>query len=157
MAAAKFNEAKRAREFIAAGNAIVTLRSRKSGEHFTYRVRAPRDRRVEGGAHVSTVKLVGPAPVHFVSVLAGPDNNADYQYIGYIRDGKFVHGGEKSRAAKNAPSVVAFGWSWTNIAHDRLPEALDVLHEGRCGRCGRRLTVPASIESGLGPECAGRS
>jgi hypothetical protein len=29
-----------------------------------------------------------------------------------------------------------------------------VHHEGRCGRCGRTLTVPESIESGIGPECA---
>lgn len=27
-------------------------------------------------------------------------------------------------------------------------------HEGRCGRCARRLTVPESIINGLGPECA---
>jgi hypothetical protein len=27
-------------------------------------------------------------------------------------------------------------------------------HEGRCGKCARVLTVPASIELGLGPVCA---
>jgi hypothetical protein len=27
-------------------------------------------------------------------------------------------------------------------------------HEGKCCRCGRKLTVPASIASGIGPECA---
>jgi len=26
----------------------------------------------------------------------------------------------------------------------------------RCGRCGRVLTVPESVESGFGPECIGR-
>lgn len=31
-----------------------------------------------------------------------------------------------------------------------------VHHEGRCGKCGRRLTVPESIETGLGPECSGK-
>jgi hypothetical protein len=30
-----------------------------------------------------------------------------------------------------------------------------VHHEGRCGRCGAELTVPASCERGLGPVCAG--
>jgi hypothetical protein len=33
---------------------------------------------------------------------------------------------------------------------------LAVYHEGRCGACGRRLTTPESISSGLGPVCAGR-
>lgn len=27
-------------------------------------------------------------------------------------------------------------------------------HEGRCGRCARRLTVPESIINGIGPDCA---
>jgi hypothetical protein len=35
-----------------------------------------------------------------------------------------------------------------------LPGSVDVLHSGRCGRCGRTLTTPDSIERGLGPECA---
>lgn len=26
--------------------------------------------------------------------------------------------------------------------------------EGACGRCGRKLTVPGSIASGIGPTCA---
>jgi hypothetical protein len=28
-----------------------------------------------------------------------------------------------------------------------------VWHEGSCARCGKKLTVPESIESGFGPEC----
>jgi hypothetical protein len=32
----------------------------------------------------------------------------------------------------------------------------EVYHEGRCGRCNRKLTVPESIETGLGPECASK-
>ena len=35
-------------------------------------------------------------------------------------------------------------------------ETVQVWHEGRCGKCGRKLTVPESLTSGLGPECAGR-
>lgn len=31
------------------------------------------------------------------------------------------------------------------------------MKEGNCARCGRKLTVPASINNGLGPECAGRT
>ncbi len=28
-----------------------------------------------------------------------------------------------------------------------------LVHEGRCGRCGRTLTVPESVTEGIGPEC----
>jgi hypothetical protein len=33
---------------------------------------------------------------------------------------------------------------------------MELWHEGRCGKCGRALTVPESIESGLGPVCESR-
>jgi len=33
---------------------------------------------------------------------------------------------------------------------------LEIWHEGRCGRCNRKLTVPASIALGIGPECGQR-
>jgi hypothetical protein len=34
-----------------------------------------------------------------------------------------------------------------------LPECIEIWHEGKCGKCGRQLTVPSSIETGIGPEC----
>ena len=36
----------------------------------------------------------------------------------------------------------------------RIPEHLEIFHEGRCCACGRKLTTPESILSGIGPECA---
>lgn len=30
------------------------------------------------------------------------------------------------------------------------------MKEGKCARCARQLTVPASLHRGLGPECAGK-
>lgn len=41
------------------------------------------------------------------------------------------------------------------IAGGVIPPSLEVWHEGRCGRCGRALTVPESIASGIGPVCEG--
>ncbi len=42
------------------------------------------------------------------------------------------------------------------VVAGQLPGTLEVRHEGSCGRCGRKLTVPASIDAGIGPECAGK-
>jgi hypothetical protein len=33
--------------------------------------------------------------------------------------------------------------------------SLEIMEESRCGRCGRALTDPVSIERGIGPECYG--
>lgn len=125
------------RRYVLAGNARFTVRNTATGGRFTYRVRAN-----DSGA------------VHFVSVLRGEDNESDYSYIGFLRGGKFFHGGKKSHATAEAPCVIAFGWFWRKA--DQLPPSVECWHEGRCGRCGRTLTVPESIRDGIGPDCANR-
>lgn len=127
-----------ARRFILAGNARVTLESAKTGARYTYRVRQKED------------------GFYFVSVLTGSDNEADYTYLGTIRDARYAHG-RKSCIGADAPSAKAFEWAWPRLAAGAAPVGLNVWHEGRCGRCNRPLTVPESIASGFGPECAGRS
>lgn len=123
--------------FVMAGKARFTLVSRKTGTRFTYRART-----IEG------------KPT-FISVLTGADNENAYEFLGTIfADGSYRHGG-KSHIGYTAPSAVAFRWFFESIAAGRLSEHLEVWHEGRCGRCGRVLTVPESIATGFGPECAG--
>lgn len=128
--------------FALAGNARLTLVSKKTGQRFTYRVRQPKG---EAGQK--------PSP-HFVQLLSGPDNTADYQFLGTIFNAQEYRPGRKSRIGAAAPSARAWAWFWPRLAAGHLPEALEVWHEGRCGRCGRALTVPESIERGIGPECA---
>lgn len=125
------------RQFILAGNARFTLRSKLSGKRFTFKVRRPSADRP-----------------HFVSLLTGSDNEADYTFFGTIfGDGHFKHSA-KSSIGPEAESVKVFAWFARLLAQvTTLPENLEVHHEGRCGRCGRALTVPESIESGFGPEC----
>jgi hypothetical protein len=123
-------------QFAMAGKAVFTLVSKRTGARFTFKVRKYEDK-----------------PVAFVSLLSGPDNTADYQYLGCISaEGLRYFHGKKSRIGTDAPSAKAFAWTW---AHRADPEAasVEVHHEGRCCRCGRALTVPESIESGVGPEC----
>lgn len=120
----------------------------------------------------------------FVKVLTGPDNMGDYQYLGTIfttdQGGIVYRHGRKSKINDDAPSARGISWLVQNL--DELIEAkrelakadmfgnpaaetkikaieaklnkMDYYHEGRCGRCARRLTVPESIINGLGPECA---
>jgi hypothetical protein len=45
---------------------------------------------------------------------------------------------------------------WANQGEEIAKAGFDVHHEGKCGRCGRKLTVPESVKSGFGPECAGK-
>ena len=134
-----------------AGNAHVTFQSRRTGTRFTYRVRAAKPRLEETPGAV-TVGSGGPS--HFVSVLTSPDH---YEYLGCIyRRTNYAHG-RKSTISMKAQSAVAFAWVWPYLTSGRMHPELAIYHEGRCGACGRRLTDPTSIETGLGPVCAGRT
>ena len=50
-------------------------------------------------------------------------------------------------------SSKVFDFDLAKLVAGTLPEFVEVWHEGCCGKCGKRLTVPSSIENGLGPEC----
>ena len=132
------------KKYITAGYACFTVRNANTGNRFTYRVKMPRN-----------VNKYSPnVPIRFVSVLMSHDNSSSYRYIGFTRNGEFVHGGQRAFANRDAQSVKAFGWVWNHI--NALPDCIEVWHEGHCGRCGRKLTVPESIASGIGPECIKR-
>ena len=49
-----------------------------------------------------------------------------------------------------------FVWTWNRLhsSNPVLPTSIEVWHEGLCSHCARKLTVPASIQLGLGPDCA---
>lgn len=48
-----------------------------------------------------------------------------------------------------------FAWTWKRVhSQNPLPGNIEVWHEGSCCYCAKRLTVPASIELGMGPDCA---
>jgi hypothetical protein len=124
-------------QFSLAGNAVFTLQSLKTGTRFTFKVKMAEDN----------------DSLHFVSCLVGPDNCQDYRYFGFIRRGIFHHGGSKAKIGNDAPSVKAFRWFWEHSSTGKPTPQLEVSHEGRCGRCGRALTVPESIRSGFGSDC----
>ncbi len=126
-------------QFILGGNARFTLRSRTTGNRFTYRVRVKENE--------------NRPPVHFVSVLTGSDNESDYAFLGTIFEGNVFRHSHKSRIGADAQSAKVFAWAFPRLADGTAPEELEVWHEGRCGRCGRVLTVPESVASGFGPEC----
>lgn len=142
-------DADTALRFVLGGNATFTLKSARTGDRYTFRVRRAADK-----------------PRFFVSTLIGSSNETDYAYLGYFdtmnggtvlscRNGEYLLPGKKGR-----PSDVRFkavNWLLRNLARHTLPLTVEFWHEGRCARCGRKLTDPDSIARGFGPECATKS
>jgi len=134
--------------FVTAGNATFTVVSKATGTRFTFKVTAPP---VEKGSSIKDYE----ASVRFVKVLSGPNNDADYLYIGALRPDGFV---PKTGLNPEAPSVKGFTWFARQMltGNAKALAQVDVYHANKCGRCGRTLTTPESVTLGLGPECAGK-
>ena len=131
------------KDFITAGRAIFTIKSGRTGQHITYRIK----HREANGQF---------PPVWFVSVLTGPDNTNDFTFMGILStESGNVRLTGNTKYTEDSQPVRVLRWALRRIWNDLpLPDGYTIHHEGRCGKCGRVLTVPASIESGIGPECA---
>lgn len=141
-----FENAQDAIDFITGGNALFTLTSAKSGNHYTFKAQRPKSDQ-------------GDPPI-FVKVLTGPDNswNGDWLFLGtmFSVDGDVIASLVPGRKGHpNAASFKALDWALRHMtARNVIPGDLTIQHEGRCCRCNRVLTHPASTSSGIGPECA---
>jgi hypothetical protein len=130
-----FSTLQAAKEFAFAGRALITLESRRTGAHHTYQIHECKE-----------------APgLFFVShLISGSADEGTFAYLGIVKNGAFYLT-RKSTADPEAPSVQAF---YFFMRSTKLHPLLVVHHENKCGKCGRTLTVPSSIENGIGPECA---
>ncbi len=137
------------KDFLLAGKATFTIRTPDAG-HRTYRV----VRKEATGQWPETF---------FAYLMTGSENDSDssYTYLGKLDPftGQVVPTAKSGWREKETPwhvrllnRVLARVWSFDHAAFERHGYRLS--HAGKCGRCGRTLTVPASIESGIGPECA---
>lgn len=129
---------KDALQFIVGGNALFTIQSRTDEKRFTYKVFFDKDNKE---------KLI-------VCFMNGPDNTRNYRKIGEIT----VTSGMPSYRAtsihtESMDCSVVFDAVFLNLAIGLDMPTIEVWHSGRCARCGRILTVPESIENGIGPEC----
>lgn len=134
-------------KFIFAGKAILTVINTENGHRYTYQVK------------VDDKDSNGRPPLFFIKLLTGPDNISDYTYLGIVTGTSVKAGSPIFKLTKastmklDSKPIIAFRYLLWCIGRTKFPEALEVWHEGKCGRCGRKLTVPSSLLSGLGPEC----
>lgn len=143
MASGKITTIEKLFNFALAGNATLTLRSKVSGQHFTYRIQ------------LAKPSEKYPGKRWFVHYLAGPDNGSDYRYLGMIKSDHFFTATNASPAEKSAV-FAAFDTVWRYAHNMVMLNKVEIWHSGRCGKCNRPLTVPESIATGLGPVCAGK-
>lgn len=117
------------------GGGEFTLKSRATGKDYTFRL--------------SRSQYNGKWYTH-VHVEAGYMN---FKYLGHYTAGKVVH---KGRMVES-PAAIAIAHVLRRVeagGAQKLDTMLDVMHTGKCLKCGRPLTDADSIERGLGPVCS---
>ena len=122
----------KAADFILGGKAFVTFQNPQSGNRFTYKVVK---HKVDD--------------IYFVHVFTNPDV---YMFLGTIINYGFRHS-KKSKINRDATSVIVFDYVFHHLVMGTLNSSIEIFHDGKCGRCGRQLTDPISVETGLGPHC----
>lgn len=148
----RFTDDGMVRAALQGGHGTFTLVSPKSQARYTYRLTVDQCR---DGLWVT------------VWWLYGTDNEVDYARLARFPAATPEQLLYPRKAHSRPPSWVAFDYllwrlfRWPQVAGDAPSkptcEVLEIWHHGVCGRCGRKLTTPESIQRGLGPKCAARS
>ena len=131
-----------ARRYMTSGrNVVFTLKSRKTGTYCTFRMRP----------------ASGNRALFFVDALLGPDNTDDFRFIGSVRDGAYRQSA-KGALGDDHTYIRALEYLMMLLRNDGpFPDTFEFWHSGKCSRCGRRLTTPESVETGMGPVGRARS
>ena len=141
---------------ILAGNAILTVKSKKTGVQLTYSISKPKKNGYDRNG------------VRFVTVRQDQLNGRGWGYVGFIimnprkgyprlYDGKkpFLWGGpNKSAFTKGDYRVQGWDWLWRCLMMGDVPlNKVAIHHSSKCRKCGRKLIDVTSITLGIGPVC----
>jgi hypothetical protein len=113
--------------------------------------------KLDDGSHrtirISTVARENEEEIRFVSLLTGPNNEADYNCVGYIKHGQYSWTAKhRAPAAPLAATVRAVVFADAATLHEM--GVAYARESGNCYVCNRTLTTPESMEAGIGPVCA---
>jgi hypothetical protein len=130
-------------KFISAGNAEFVIEDTRTGRHSEYKV--TKHKYFDDGNRKWNVLLL----------CRDSSGDSGYAYLGYIEKGMFHHHALYSVYDEESDQFTSFDSCFLRVGRGReLPDFISFYHLGRCGRCGRKLTDPESINRGLGPKCA---
>lgn len=133
------------RTFLFQGKALFTLENKEKNTHITFRVQSPKRRRGT------------PEDLRFfdVHVKALNDQYHGSRFIGRI-DRKLKSFKPRGFSSTEDVGIQTINWiirHWENLEHFVQEDKLGIYHMGTCCKCGLPLTVPESIQNGIGPQC----
>ncbi len=133
------------RTFMFQGKALFTLENKEKGTHITLRVQTLKRKRHQ------------PEDTRYfdVHVKALNDKYAGNRYIGRIdrKSKSFKPTGYIERDHVGIQTVEWLIRNWNHLEEYTAGDRMSIYHMGVCCKCGLPLTVPESIQNGIGPQC----
>lgn len=136
--------------FLLAGKCETTLVSKRTGKRFAYTItkkeytgKSNNDRSSEWVYFVNVLRYNGEDSI-YAGMLFYEDVSDTY---------KFVRGKKGNMNATDIP-INSLVYVLNHLQHKDFNMPLEIWHHNKCGMCGRTLTTPESILTGLGPTCA---
>lgn len=133
--------------FLLGGRCACVIMNENTGNRFEYYINKPKNENPKFNKD--------GFKTYFISIRIGKS----LEYAGHmsvnIEEGKMKYfQGRKGAVSGDNQAVKALMYVMTHT--NCMPECVKVMHLGKCGRCGRKLTDPESIQRGLGPTCASK-
>lgn len=131
--------------YILAGNSEFILHSTKTNQDFYYKMK--KKEKLDNKDEF----------IYFLNVKQGKD----WSYAGVVWYDNNVNQFKFSKGVKGNIegtdlNIRSLLFVINKLNNNELPQHCLVFHTGRCGVCGKKLTTPESILTGLGPSCAKR-
>jgi len=125
------------RKFILAGNSYFTVMNVITDNKLTFHVIRPKEK---SPWFIWATNKKGK--YCFLGTIFQRDSGLEYRF-----------GWKKGRFTKDSIINKSFEYLWRKMLSNSLPANIVFYHEGKCGRCSKRLTDPKSITRGFGPHC----
>ena len=132
-------------KFILAGKCEFILHSTKTGDDFKYEL-------VKKESKDNKDKFI-----YFLSILHGSEKT----YAGVvwfddkIQEFKFSTG-KSGKIQPTELNIRSLLFVLNKLVREQEVQYLIIYHVGKCGKCGKKLTTPESILTGLGPTCSNK-
>lgn len=131
--------------FIFQGKALFTLENKEKGTNITFKIQKLKRKRDQ------------PEETRLFDVHVNAVNNLSQnsRFLGQV-DRKMKTFKPHPRIDKTHIGIQTINWlieKWGDLEKIEAGGNLGMYHQGVCCKCGLTLTVPESIENGIGPQC----
>lgn len=133
----------KALEYMLAGKSEFVLHSSKTNQDFTYRLTRKESEKDEN-KYIYFLNVKMGHQWLYAGVLWYDDNTNSY---------KFAQGRSGKIEASDI-NIKSLLFVMNKLQLEQIPLHCTVFHTGKCGVCGKKLTTPESILTGIGPTCS---